>query len=333
MIFRDDQPVIKKACVGRPEDSVRFEAFKQTIQYLDSLDDDQVTVHDLVDFMQDMLKNTKNDAYSVPHMKVKLSEHYGDEIMFAHSHRKTDVISLKTTADSILQQFFKERRESSTETEKMRLIKAAAKIIRNDIKSLLFSKDSYPDAECIENHSDILPATLSELLKQVTNKAKGNVKLSSIGQAIIQCTRPNTVIAPLQIGLAVQMHRTFGSRFLVDTLHRLGFCSSYSEVRKFQRNAASTDGLNLLPPVTDNNTIQFVADNVDHNSATLDGRGTFHGMGIIATVTPGVKKSRQIPRKDVNLREIQALGQINIQFYRYVFTLLHKDQAAFFAPR
>eukprot|EP00745_Piridium_sociabile_P030469 TRINITY_DN50548_c0_g2_i3.p1 TRINITY_DN50548_c0_g2~~TRINITY_DN50548_c0_g2_i3.p1 ORF type:complete len:545 (+),score=119.14 TRINITY_DN50548_c0_g2_i3:414-2048(+) len=71
MIFRDDQPVIKKACVGRPEDSVRFEAFKQTIQYLDSLDDDQVTVHDLVDFMQDMLKNTKNDAYSVPHMKVK----------------------------------------------------------------------------------------------------------------------------------------------------------------------------------------------------------------------------------------------------------------------
>ena len=28
--------------------------------------------------------------------------------------------------------------------------------------------------------------------------------------------------------------------------------------------------------------MQFVADNVDHNTDTLDGKGTFHGMGIIA---------------------------------------------------
>jgi len=27
---------------------------------------------------------------------------------------------------------------------------------------------------------------------------------------------------------------------------------------------------------------QWVADNIDHNVATLDGLGTFHGMGIIA---------------------------------------------------
>ena len=28
--------------------------------------------------------------------------------------------------------------------------------------------------------------------------------------------------------------------------------------------------------------IQFVADNMDHNIRTLDGLGTFHGMGVIA---------------------------------------------------
>jgi hypothetical protein len=37
---------------------------------------------------------------------------------------------------------------------------------------------------------------------------------------------------------------------------------------------------------------QWVADNVDHNISTLDGKGTFHGMGIIAVSTP----------KDNNLR-------------------------------
>ena len=29
----------------------------------------------------------------------------------------------------------------------------------------------------------------------------------------------------------------------------------------------------------------FVADNVDHSAATLDGRGSLHGMGIIAVLT------------------------------------------------
>ena len=32
--------------------------------------------------------------------------------------------------------------------------------------------------------------------------------------------------------------------------------------------------------------IQWSADNVDYNLATLDGKGTFHGMGIVAAVTP-----------------------------------------------
>ena len=31
---------------------------------------------------------------------------------------------------------------------------------------------------------------------------------------------------------------------------------------------------------------QFAGDNVDHNIKTLDGSGTFHGMGIIAISTP-----------------------------------------------
>ena len=34
----------------------------------------------------------------------------------------------------------------------------------------------------------------------------------------------------------------------------------------------------------DNTFVQYVGDNVDHNIATLNGKGTFHGMGIIAMV-------------------------------------------------
>ena len=42
--------------------------------------------------------------------------------------------------------------------------------------------------------------------------------------------------------------------------------------------------------------VHHVADNADHNSRTLDGRNTFHGMGIICSVTPAVSSFLTIPR-------------------------------------
>lgn len=35
--------------------------------------------------------------------------------------------------------------------------------------------------------------------------------------------------------------------------------------------------------------VQFSAHNVDHNLFTLDGSGTFYGMGIITSITLGVE--------------------------------------------
>ena len=78
----------------------------------------------------------------------------------------------------------------------------------------------------------------------------------------------------------------FASRLLIDTLYAHGFCISYSEVQKFIKCAAISHGTNI--PDYFLQAIQFAADNVDHNICTLDGFGTFHGMGMIAIVTPEV---------------------------------------------
>ena len=58
--------------------------------------------------------------------------------------------------------------------------------------------------------------------------------------------------------------------------------------------------------------IQFVADSVYHNSCTLGGSRTFHGMGIIATVTPGIKMSKSVHRVCVTSRELAKLGHITV---------------------
>ena len=76
-----------------------------------------------------------------------------------------------------------------------------------------------------------VPESLQLLLRNVFSEKNADIKLSSIGQAIIQAARPRVLIAPLQIGLGVQMHHHFASKFLVDILNKLGFSSSYTEVQ------------------------------------------------------------------------------------------------------
>lgn len=110
-----------------------------------------------------------------------------------------------------------------------------------------------------------------------------DVKLASIGHAIMQATLPRVLLAPLQRGLGVQMHHHFASRFLIDSLHAHGFSCSYSEVQEYERSAAVNHG-NDLPAHDQNQHLQFVVDNVDHNIATLDGSGAFRGMGLIYTI-------------------------------------------------
>ena len=64
------------------------------------------------------------------------------------------------------------------------------------------------------------------------------MKHAAIGQAIMHAVRPRAITAQLQIGIAVQMHRLYGSKFLIDSLHKMGVCSSYNEAQNFERSAA-----------------------------------------------------------------------------------------------
>ena len=47
--------------------------------------------------------------------------------------------------------------------------------------------------------------------------------------------------------------------------------------------------------------VLYAGDNVYHNSITLDGKGTFHGMGMVAAITPGIKK-KTCPPTSQNFR-------------------------------
>lgn len=72
---------------------------------------------------------------------------------------------------------------------------------------------------------------------------------------------------------------------LIDLLHPLGLCSSYGDVVDFERNSAveiNTDLEGYSPQLS----VQHIADNAHHNIATIHGKRTFRGMGIMAAMCP-----------------------------------------------
>ncbi|KAJ8414824.1 hypothetical protein AAFF_G00023470 [Aldrovandia affinis] len=238
--------------------------------------------------MEDNLQGSEIQAYVYQHMRSKLKEHFGDRLIETNINGKPNVVTFRSTAKAILQDFYAHR-ETDPETEKKRIIETAAKLIKDDIKSVETSHEVYPDCDSLKSEEDannFLPESLRVLLKGLLVGKNIGMKTASIGQAIMQATRPKVILAPLQIGLGVQLHHHFASRFLIDTLHQLGFCYS------------------------------FAGDNVDHNIRTLDGNNTFHGMGMIAAITPATKSSNPILRAKVTRSDMSMVGRVPILFHR-----------------
>ena len=274
----------KKKC-GRPLDTNKEEAFLKVIQYLEKNDGGQIAVTDLVKKMQEYCID-ESDSFSVKHMKRRIQEYLGDKIIITNINGKADVVTFRSTAATILQAFHEEPNSTVPKAEELRIITTAANLIKNNIKCMVSSKAYYPtpeDIASIDKNSKFVPESLRHLLRSIFSERKADLKIASIGEAIVQAARPRVVIAPLQIGLAVQQHHHFASRFLIDSLYSSGFCSSYAEVKTFKMSAACSQGTDV-PGISLDHSLQYVADNADHNVRTT-GLGTFHGMGICSSDT------------------------------------------------
>ena len=190
------------------------------------------------------------------------------------------------------------------EGQKRAIIETAAKLIKTDAKTMVQTiTDEYPTPSDLTLASALqfIPSSLRYMLQTLFAGKDTERKEASIGQSIVQAVRPRTVIAPLRLGLAVQMHHHFRSRFLKDSFSSMDYCSSYSQVQKFEHNAASSVSPAVFGGsiVVVKSTLLFAADNADHNIATLDGKNTFHGMGMITTITPSKVVSHIVPRQKI----------------------------------
>ncbi len=274
---------------GRPTDDDSAAAFDRLYSFLRDNDECQYSLEELFDKLSEYLPDSIS-VCSERSMKRKLLDHFGDDIIITCLPGKKSVICFRNTGYKILSSAWYTQKSQDQKQERLRIVKTAAAIVREDIRSMAYDIDGYAPADnAYDDTNSVVPETLNTFMDNVINTGKKGPKTDRkrkctvINHAIITATRPRSFISMIQVGLSVYVHRHVGSRHLTDILYAMGVCSSYNEARRYEASAM----LQNRPSVEANSFSQFVFDNADFNVRTLDGYGTFHSMGGIMCVTPG----------------------------------------------
>ena len=123
----------------------------------------------------------------------------------------------------------------------------------------------------------------------------------------------------------MQAHHLYQSKFLVDTLHEMGFSSSDKEVVHFEKSAADSIAADML--VDDigllDMALLLARDSAHHHILTIDGKGTFHGMGIIEALTHGQKKDHVTPRRNIANFDFSVKSKIPLTEYSFAKHVSH----------
>ena len=311
---------------GRPEDPVMLKAFDKLCDWLEvSAEQDTYTLTELQQRMTtyvdmhtpsaDNNQSTDNRVYSMKHLKRKLIEKYGDHICFATVAGRKDVVCFSEMCSFIVsQKWYNDKKDASVADKSERIVLAAAKLIAAQIRETDFDKVWYPStAEMVSESSAVIPTLLQMFLSSLITC---RLKQRSLGQAIVQAARPRSVIAPLLLGLALDIDLQHGSESLTNKLSHLGMCMSYDETVRYKQAVMMSQPLRSASSACFPTAFtQWVGDNVDHNVRTLDGHDTFHGLGVISVST---SLTDQATRCEAPVRRLKRLPSAAVTVNRSI---------------
>ena len=272
---------------GRPIDSEMSSGFEKLCTWLEERANCELyTLKELQAKMHEL--NSSDAVYTVKRLKQRVMEHYKDYIYFAELSVRVDFVCFKDMTNYILYKMKKQGSQTKDD-----IIVVAAKMIRADLQELRKSKDTYPSIDDIANEEidEWVPPSLQSFLQYIIPT---KLKRKCISQCITQASRPRSLLCPVPFGLGVELESPFGSKWLINHLHRLGLCISHDEVVRY-KGSAIDHGENT-PVEKSEAFVQWVADNVVHNIVTLTVKGTFHGMGMISIKSSGNSTAPSVPR-------------------------------------
>lgn len=271
--------------------------FQEVCDHIEKSNNFRFKLSDLRKIMGDNLINPDK-------LFKKLQQKYGSEIMVTRSQGKEPVVYYKSfNIAGVCSDWFCAN-DNFDELQKRTILTVASEILKAEIKDFRYEKDRYPASSSflngvIQDIPPLLTYFLGDLLS-TDNDKENCIKRDNIAHSIVSILRPNSFISTLQLALGTYIYRKTGSRLVIDVLSKLGISASYHSIQLHEASTIKD------PPefrITEETFVQFVYDNTDHNTSTLDGKRTFHCLGGIACYTPesgisyegGSKKLKKMP--------------------------------------
>lgn len=144
--------------------------------------------------MEEILVDYKGEKPTQKWILRKMKEKYKDDIIITCLQNRSPIISFKDIGHKILYDKWYENREQNSENERLRLVKAAAEIIVEDIRSQIYCTDEYPSPMQFFNNAETdIPQTLLETITLKNKRGdteKWRAKIVTIAHAIICAVRP-----------------------------------------------------------------------------------------------------------------------------------------------
>ena len=148
--------------------------------------------------------------------------------------------------------------------EKTQILKTALKLICNDICMTDLDPNSYPTAHSMTDiHSQLalVPESLQTFLRPTV---KTDERVAVWGQNLIEACRPRSGVLPYHMGLCIQLDHRFGSKWMINKLHKLGYYCGYRVKPQHLASprwhdwSVSTDGSRLLVTLSDREGVRLL---------------------------------------------------------------------------
>ena len=150
---------------------------------------------------------------------------------FSSQERRTDVLCFKDLTASII----REHHNNKEDDDKTKIIKSVVKLIQNDIALVNMNSSLYPSINAmtdLDGHPKLRVLKTIELF--LKHLLKQDRRITFWGQSIIKTSRPRSGVLPLPMRFALQLEHRFGSMWLLDEMHSLGFSECYHEVSNYK---------------------------------------------------------------------------------------------------
>ena len=118
--------------------------------FVEENDEEKITVNDLTKKMQEFLQNSEEQAYSGVYIKKKLQDHFGDRIVITTTKKQANIVTLQSRASAIINEIYSQPKKEDCEAVKTKIIKAAANLIKSDLKKEMPQvKIIHPASRCL----------------------------------------------------------------------------------------------------------------------------------------------------------------------------------------